>query len=386
MNFVAVAVKQKELPMQPQRWMLLPLAVVGLSVPGPAQEAAAPVTAPAPAVAAADLKQLDVVRFSGSPEEIGKQCGTQLAPRIRIMLKEYVGGDVDPATGKLEAKMLARIVKMKPSLPEWFRKELSACAKAVGVDEDLLLYAQCEGDIKSLGGCTTYVAFGPATADGKMEIGRNFDYWGLESVQACCMVQTVVPRPEDGHAFVSAGWTGILGGWTFYNEKGLFVANNLGGGTEKNPQGIPTLILERIIAQKAATVDEALKIIRESPRMRGQALVIGQYGKDGKSRAVVVEYDGKEVLTVTEADRGFAFHSSIRFNSRNEIRQTLADATRKPYGAIRAAGNLITFHSIAIHPEEQAIWIAHGTKPAWQGEYKKYDLETLLKRPAKERE
>lgn len=104
-----------------------------------------------------------------------------------------------------------------------------------------MLYAQCEGDIGSLPGCTTYVAFGEATHDGRVEIGRNFDYWGLESTEECVRVFAMRPQAEGHYSFISVGWAGILGGWTFYNEKGLFIANNLGGFGAKNPRGIPTL-------------------------------------------------------------------------------------------------------------------------------------------------
>jgi hypothetical protein len=271
---------------------------------------------------------------------------------------------------------------LKPSLPQWYRQELAACAAAAGVEEDVLLYAQCEGDIKDLGGCTSYVAFGAATHDGRMEIGRSFDYWGIESVDRCAVVLAVVPRAEDGYAFISVGWAGILGGWTFFNEKGVFVSNNLGGFQRTNPQGVPTLVLERIIAQKAATLNEAIEIVRNTPRMRGQALVIGQAGDSDTGvppDAAVVLYDGARV-EVTRAVNGFAFDSSAGMN-RNRLLGILRRADREPMDAIRDAGNYITLHSVAIRPQERALWVAHGRKPsAHLGKCVQYDLDMLLKR------
>ena len=323
-----------------------------------------------------------VVRLEGAPEEIGRQHGSRLTAQIRLMVGEYVGDDME--SGRLKEDVLKRVRTMKPSLPDWYRQELSACAKAAGIDEDVLLYAQCEGDIKSLGGCNSFVAFGPATHDGKMEIGRNFDYWGIESTDKVVTVLAVVPRSEDGYAFVSVGWCGILGGWTFFNEKGLYVSNNLGGFYATDPRGVPTLILERIIAQKAATVDEAVAIIRKTPRMRGQALVIGQAG-NGRSvapGAVVVLYDGKRV-EVTPAENGLAFHSSIGTDPQRLLRM-LQRPNRRPMDVIKSAGNGITLHSVAIRPAEHALWVAHGRKPgAHLGEYVRYDLRSLLERRPK---
>jgi len=354
------------------RWTGCPCSRTIARTPAPDGESAPPATAPA--------APPPVVRLAGSPEEIGTQHGRKLVAGIRTMIREYVAGDLE--NGRLKAGVLARVRRMKPSLPGWFRRELAACAGAAGVDEDVLLYAQCEGDIKSLGGCTTYVAFGPATAGGAIEIGRNFDYWGLESTERCARVFVTIPRAGDGHAFVSVGWSGILGGWTFYNEKGLFVANNLGGFSERDPRGIPTLILERIVAQKAATLEEAISLVKKLPRMRGQALIVGHAG-DPASRtgpsAALLEYDGARV-EVTPAARGLAFHSSMG-RTPGLVLNVLRRAGRKPYEAIRAAGGSITLHSVAVRPGEGRIWVAHGARSsAHLNDYVPYDLAKLFRR------
>ncbi len=319
-------------------------------------------------------------RFEGTPEEIGRQHGTLLADKIRIMIREYVQEDYGWRSRR--DVMLARVRKMKPSLPEWYLRELSACAEAAGIDEDVLLYAQCEGDIKGLPGCTAYVAFGEATHDGRMEMGRNFDYWGIESTESCVVVLAVLPNEEDGYAFVSVGWAGILGGWTLFNEKGLFVANNLGGYSERNPEGVPTLILGRIVAQKAATVDDAIEIIRRTPRMRGQAFVIGHEGDREAGippDAALVEY-GAVTVRVSRHTDGFAFHSSVGTN-RERLLAMLKRPRRKPTEAIQWAGTTITLHSVAIRPWEGKLWVAHGLKPsAHLGEYVEYSIGTLLRR------
>jgi len=321
-----------------------------------------------------------VVLLRGSPQDIGRQHGTLLADRIRLMIHEYVGEDME--SERLKDSVLVRVHAMKPALPEWYRQELSACAKAANVDEDVLLYAQCEGDIRSLGGCTSFVAFGAATHDGRMEIGRNFDYWGLESTDRCAVIFAVVPRPEDGYAFLSVGWTGILGGWTFLNEKGLFVSNDIGGFNEKNPQGVPTLILARIITQKAATVNEAIAIIKKTPRMRGQALVIGRAGDPATSTthdAAVVLYGGATV-EVMRSRNGFAFHTSTG-TDKDRLLEILRLPTRRPTDAIQSAGTHITLHSVAIYPQDHTLWVAHGRKSsAHLGEYVKYDVRSLLQR------
>jgi len=320
-----------------------------------------------------------VVRLEGSPEQLGRQHGELLADRIRTMLAQYVGDAVE--SGRLNATMAARIGTMKPSLPGWYLRELAACPDAAEDDEDILLFAQCEGDIRSFWGCTTYAAYGPATPDGAMEIGRSFDYWGLESTDRCATILAYRPRPEDGYAFVSVGWTGILGGWTFLNEHGIFVACNLGGFQAKNPKGVPALVLMRMIAQKTATLDEAIALVRATPRMRGAALVIAQTADAASGRpprAAVVEYDADRVEVEIPRD-GFAFHTST-WTDRDRLRDRLRHSGREPMDAIRWAGSSITLHSVAVRPGENRMWVAHGRSAnAHEGEYVAHDIRALLK-------
>ena len=319
-----------------------------------------------------------VIRLQGSPDEIGKQHGERLKTEIQTMIKNYIIGKTDWISTKDER--IARVRTMKPSLPDWYLRELSACAIAADVDEDVLLYAQCEGDIRSLGGCTTFVAYGNSTDNGQAEIGRNFDYFGFESVETCATIFTIIPN--DGYAFISVGWSGILGGWTFFNEKGLFVANNLNYSNKKNPIGVPTLILERIIAQTAGTLDEAIAIIKNNPRMRGQALIIGEirYHTDGMIRnAAVVKYDAENV-SVEPCGNGFSFHTSVG-SRRTEILEILKNPSRNPEDTIKSAGGILTLHSVVIRPESDKLWVAHGvTSNAHQSRYRKFSISELLKR------
>jgi len=320
------------------------------------------------------------VRLAGTPEEIGRQHGRILAEQIKTVLREYILGS--DAWQHDRDRLLARVRVMKKSLPAWYVREIAACAAAAGVDEDTLLYTQCEGDVKSLPRCTTYVALPEATHDGQVEMGRNFDYWGLESTEECATVFAVVPERDDGYAFVSVGWAGILGGWTIVNERGLFVANNLGGGAAKNPAGIPTLILQRIVAQKAGSVAEAIGIIGRSPRMRGQCLVIGQAADAARgipASAAAVSYDAERV-DVRPATDGVAFHTSVG-TVRGDLCAQLKRGRRSPIDPIRWAGNGITLHSVAVRPQQHLIWVAHGRPSfAYLGDYIEYDVRILLSR------
>ncbi len=308
-----------------------------------------------------------VIELGGAPEEIGRQHATACGDAIGVMVAEYIGDQI--AGGKLKPGAQSQVDRMKTAVPDWYLAELNACASTADIDPDVLLYAQCEGDLRSLPGCTTLAA----VRNGEMQIGRNFDYAGLESARDCVRVFIVRPTTEGHHAFVSVGWTGILGGWTFLNEKGLFVANNLGGFEKKNPEGIPTLMLLRILAETCAGVDEAVARLESLPRMRGQVVLLAQ---TQEPRAAVVRYDA-ERIQVEHADDGFAFHSSVGADKMELCRAMESGSSVRH--AIAAAGNSSTLHSVAIVPAEDALWVAHGTLPAHEGGYIRYRVSECFR-------
>ena len=260
-----------------------------------------------------------VLRVAGTPEEMGRQHGTLLRRTIRFMLANYTA--LRGGRGHM-GYLLAVVRRMRAVLPDALAREIDACAKAAGVDPDMLLLAQCVGDVGSAvrafrygpaaGGdgshaCTSYVAFGAATRNGRLEFGRNFEYsFDVDCAVAKCCSLVTYQQPAEGYAFMSVGIAGVCTGWTVVNEKGLVVANHLGGGTNVSPDAVPTLLLARLVAQHAATVDEGIEILKRTPRMRGQIIWLAQDadpGTDRPARAVAVEFDAEE-LAARQARNG----------------------------------------------------------------------------------
>ena len=246
-----------------------------------------------------------VLHLKGTPREIGKQHGFLLRRSVEFLLNTYVRPNLVGPHGE---KLLAAAEQVRRVLPHDYLEELDACAEVAGVDRRELLIAQCLGDLDmavigwqppSRNACSSYVAFGPATVDGGLECGRNLDYFfGSKIPLRCSLVTYYEPLQEKGLRFASIGLSGILGGWTLINERGLIVANHVGGGIETRIDGIPTLILTRLIAQQAGTVDEAVAMIRRLPRMRGQIVWLAQDADETAQRpaqAVAVEYDAENV-------------------------------------------------------------------------------------------
>ena len=329
-----------------------------------------------------------VLHLSGTPEDMGRQHGTMMKENIRLMLNEYIAPSLQRDHGK---KLRAAIDKMRPVLPEALVRELNACAKAANVDPTELLLAQCIGDAEYavIGwappageGCSAYVAFGPATAGGHMECGRNLDYSLSRPVaRRCSLVTYYSPAEGEGYRFVAVGISGMITGWTLINEHGLIVANHLGGGIESQIEGIPTLLLARQIAQHTQTVDEGIELIRNARRMRGQIIWLAQEADrttKRPARAVAVEYDAGKVavreaqngiLIVTNTNRVFRENvpenevSCSRYQRLREClesRRGLLDGS-DPLTLDRNVATSITQHVVHVIPSQGVFKVWHRT-------------------------
>jgi hypothetical protein len=335
------------------------------------------------------------LRLKGSPGEIGEQHGSLLKRSIRRMLDGYVADLVCNRDAEYTGRLLESVRRMRPSLPKSYCEELTACARAADVDADMLLLAQSEGCIRTVcerkptgPACSSYAVFVREELNGGgMRVGRNLDYMYDTFVRNCALVTHV--EPVDGHAFVGVGWTGILGGWTLVNEHGLALACHLGGGMARDPTGLPSLILLRLLAERAKDIDEALKILRATPRMRGQIIFMAQPGDAGRPpRAVAVELDAKEiysreatdgVLVVTNTNLVFGLEGREPWNPLLEDRyRTLHDAVleAKDGGArpITAVANASTIHCVEIDFAAGRLYVAHGHLPAHTGPFVEYQL------------
>ena len=168
-------------------------------------------------------------------------------------------------------------------------------------------------------GCSSIVA---KNKDGGQIYGRNFD-WND------CAIIIIHTKPEDGYESISTSCLEFLGlnrNWapankfskdiialaSIYvpldgiNEKGLYIADNMAGDDEQTAQNtnrpdLTTTAAIRLILDKAATVDEAIKLLEEIDMYS----VIGSAHHfaiaDVKGKSVVVEYvNNKMYVTDTK--------------------------------------------------------------------------------------
>ena len=166
-------------------------------------------------------------------------------------------------------------------------------------------------------GCSTITASSP---DGGILFGRNFD-WNA------CQAMVVEAHPEKGYAslstvnmdFITMGAGGMMEAAlkldqvrtlaALYapldgmNEKGLAVSVNMIQDNASISQntgkpGITTTTAVRLLLDKAATVDEALELLRQHDFHASMGLVVHLALADATGRSVVVEYVGNEMSVI----------------------------------------------------------------------------------------
>lgn len=177
-------------------------------------------------------------------------------------------------------------------------------------------FVELEGEEVSFDfGCSTLTT---KKTGGSYVMGRNFDYTG-ENPRA----MIIHTKPENGYESYSTSWLDFLGfGSDFVpesmsdkymslasvyvpldgiNEKGLCVADLINGDSELTAQNtdkvdLTTTTAIRLLLDKAASVDEAIKLLEQYDMHSDIGSSHHLSISDSMGRSVVVEYIGGEMI------------------------------------------------------------------------------------------
>ena len=111
--------------------------------------------------------------------------------------------------------------------------------------------------------CSGVAVRGKATVGGRVLHARVLDYMRDIRLQDAAAFSSSCPR--DATRWMSLGYAGFIGTVTAMNEQGLAIGE-MGGRGEGDWDGLPMSFLLRDVMERAATVDEALDILRSTPR------------------------------------------------------------------------------------------------------------------------
>ncbi len=217
------------------------------------------------------INDLPVLIVAGTPEEIGRQKGVLTAAAVKkiaeypqMLLKRAGINDDQLKKCRERCEQLAR------QLPEDYRVELRAASKEYGVDRDLGLLANMLPDIYRGGfSCSSLMVDAAHSKTKGPLFGRNLDFYTLGILDKYSLV--TVHRPKGKHAFASIGFPGLFGCLSGINDAGLSLAVHevylaRDGAAMFNPKGMPYTFAFRRVLEECATVQEAEKMLRATPR------------------------------------------------------------------------------------------------------------------------
>lgn len=259
-------------------------------------------------------------------------------------------------------------------------------------------------------GCTSFGVWKNRTSDGKMLVGRNFDFFAGDDFAKNKIV--CFTKPTTGYKFMYVTWAGFTGVVSGMNDKGLTVTINASKSDIPNSAATPISLLAKEILQYAKTIEEAYQIAQQRKTFVSESILIGS--SVDKSAALIEKTPSKidlytgngEELICSNHYRGALFEKDA-INNKNKIEssslyrnfrmQQLLSRTKKfapedvakvlrdqnglndrSIGLTNEKGinQLIAHHSIIFKPEEGLVWIS--TSPYQLGKYVCYDLNKVF--------
>ncbi|MCA9526536.1 MAG: hypothetical protein KC549_09615, partial [Myxococcales bacterium] len=383
---------------------------------------------------------IHILHLQGTPYEMGRQHGALLKDQIPegpiFYFRDYVEklvrssglGALTPLVRGLLRQTVGRTVARK--LPEYARASIQGMADGSGLKHadvldgctmpDSLMWVVARMiQARRVGpavqhrlalslGCTSAMAWGDATADGRLLHARNLDYHGVESWPKHTAV--IFHTPDVGHRYVSVASAGVLmGGATAMNDQGLTLTlhqHMFTDGTKLG--GTPIGTVGDQVMREAATLEEAEAILRQHKPIGCWTYLIA----DGKTNEVLCfeENPRRQVAHRIGRDEGRFGYANIYLDAElgaterdlypsywrhNRGRQERANALLARdgltptdlAGVLADEGQtdcrvrdsicmLMTVASVVFRPEDGTLWVATGEAPTSQNPFLAFSLAT----------
>ena len=306
-----------------------------------------------------------ILIVSGTPKQMGTAHGSLLkaeANKLTEKVLYLVGGADSIRSGVWFLDTMEEIQRRTlPHVPERFLAECDALSDAAGV-------SRREGRLANLFPerfhCSGVAVRGKASADGSVLHARVLDYIREVDLQQAAILAVFIP--EDGNAWLSLGYAGFVGTVTAMNQRGLAMGE-MGGRGEGDWDGVPMSFLMRDVMERASTVEEALDILRDSPRTCEYYYVLSD-----KSRNIAgVQADARQITILEPGqqhpDLPPVPEDTVLISGEGRA-EVLSSRLQKYHGKIDAAAMIqiikrpvamtSNLHNAIFAPETLDVWFA----------------------------
>ena len=333
-----------------------------------------------------------VLFLKGTPEEMGTQHGTLLKKQIADLISRVVYGIGVGSSFEKGRWFFGEIEQCESRIGKFidprYLREMDALALASGHSAQ---EARLANFFPELFHCSGFALLGNATQGGRIFHGRILDYMKGIGLERNAVV--TVYQPEVGHAWVNVGYAGFVGSVTAMNDQHISIGE-MGGRGEGKWDGKPMAQLLREVMEKAATLDEAVAIMKQGPRTCEYYYVIAD-GKKKQAVGIKATPDVFEVVHPGEAHPQLdaPIKDTVLLSAGDRYTE-LARRVKDGFGKFDAdsARELMSrpvcmssnIHSVLFAPDTLDFWVANsdGDKPASETRYTKYNLGDLLKSEA----
>ncbi len=372
------------------------------------------------------------LRVSGNPLELGLKTGSLTQELFNEQEDIFVRkiDELVPSKGyqNLLRKFLAWFNrKMYLNIDAQYKTELYGISKYASPDYDYIakpyqrvMYFHGAHDIGhalqdlALVGCSSFAAWGNKTENGKLLIGRNFDFYAGDEFAKNKIIAFV--EPENGYKFMSVTWGGMIGVVSGMNDQGLTVTINAGKSQFPLIAKTPVSLVTREILQYASTIDEAIAIAKKREVFVSESIFVGS-AKDKKAAIIevsphnfgVYEVENNNQLICANHFQSAAYaddkknqkhilesHSQYRYERMEELLEETSkvnptevvsilrdkqglDEEQIGYGNEKALNQLLAHHGIVFQPEDLLVWVS--SNPYQLGEFVAYDLKEVFNLP-----
>lgn len=260
-------------------------------------------------------------------------------------------------------------------------------------------------------GCTSFSVWDKKSADGKLLVGRNFDFYSGDDFAKNKIVQFT--NPTTGYKFATVTWSGFIGACSGMNEMGLTVTINAAKSSIPTDAATPIALLAREILQYAKNIEEATAIAKKRKVFVSESILVGS-ALDNKTVSIektpvkmdVYEvpnsnqiicpnhYQGKDftndLSNLNNQIESSSLYRGIRLKqllSRSDTINYLQAASilrnqkglnNKNIGLTNEKGlnQLLAHHAVIFKPQDKLMWVS--SNPFQCGKFICYNLDSVF--------